>query len=141
MDLATLKPMSDELKWIKFSDVSWTPDGKGFYYSRYDEPKEGTFTQLNFNQKLYHHVLGKPQSADSLILKQPDHPEWSIGGQVTEDGKYLIVLYRVGTDARHRVAYQDLSKPDSPVVDVITNFDHEYSPVGQRRPGGLFQDR
>jgi len=131
LDLATMKLLSDELKWVKFSNVSWTPDSKGFYYSRYDEPKkDGTFQNLNLNQKLYFHKLGTPQSDDKLVLARPDHPDWSIGGDVTEDGKYLIVLFRVGTDARHRVAFQDLSVPDGKIVEVVSGFDNEYTPIG-----------
>ena len=38
-DVETGKDLSDHLKWIKFSGASWTPDSKGFFYSRYDEPK------------------------------------------------------------------------------------------------------
>ena len=38
LDVATGKPLSDELKWVKFSGASWTVDGKGFFYSRFPEP-------------------------------------------------------------------------------------------------------
>ena len=39
---STGKDLSDLIKWVKFSGASWTKDGKGFFYSRYDEPKEAT---------------------------------------------------------------------------------------------------
>ena len=38
-DARTGKNTEDELMWIKFSGVSWTNDNKGFFYSRYDVPK------------------------------------------------------------------------------------------------------
>ncbi|MCR9115891.1 MAG: S9 family peptidase, partial [bacterium] len=64
LDVASGEPLSDHLKWVKFSGVSWTPDSKGFYYSRYAEPAEGEeFTASNYHQKLYYHRLGEPQSA------------------------------------------------------------------------------
>ena len=40
LDVATAKPMSDELKWVKFSDASWTKDNRGFYYSRFPGAEE-----------------------------------------------------------------------------------------------------
>src|SRR5258707_257502 len=47
-DVAAGKTVSDELKWVKFSDASWTKDNKGFYYSRFPEPKAGAaFQDLN----------------------------------------------------------------------------------------------
>ena len=41
MEIDSGKILDDELKWIKFSGVSWTKDGSGLFYGRYDEPKQG----------------------------------------------------------------------------------------------------
>src|SRR5688572_9385970 len=41
LEVDTGRKLSDHLKWIKFSRESWTPDGKGFFYSRYDGPPPG----------------------------------------------------------------------------------------------------
>src|SRR2546422_3933526 len=40
-DVRTAQDLSDEIKWVKFSSASWAKDGKGFFYSRYDEPQPG----------------------------------------------------------------------------------------------------
>ncbi len=37
-DIATGQDLPDQLQWSKFSGASWTKDGRGFFYSRYDEP-------------------------------------------------------------------------------------------------------
>src|SRR5579862_10038872 len=67
-DVDTSKDLADDIKWVKFSGASWTKDNKGFYYSRYDEPKEGTVMRgANYFQKLYYHRLGTAQSEDKLI--------------------------------------------------------------------------
>jgi prolyl oligopeptidase len=39
LEIATGKPLSDFLEWIKFSSIAW--EGDGFYYSRYDAPVKG----------------------------------------------------------------------------------------------------
>ncbi len=136
----TGKVLDDELKWVKFSGASWTRDGKGFFYSRYAEPTPGqTFQSLNLNQKLYYHRVGTPQADDVLVYRRPDHPDWSIRGEVTEDGRYLVITMRVGTDARHRVVYKDLHEPYGTPVDLIENFDHEYSLVGNDGPMLFFK--
>lgn len=43
----------------------------------------GTETSTNLNQKLYYHVLGTPQSRDTLCAEFPDQPKWMSGAEVT----------------------------------------------------------
>src|SRR5262245_1492982 len=82
-DVAAGKPLADELKWIKFSGASWTPDGKGFYYSRFPEPKaDAAFQGLNVDMKLYYHKVGTPQTEDKLVYERPDNPKWMVAGTV-----------------------------------------------------------
>jgi len=137
-DVDSVKPLPDELKWVKFSGASWTPDGKGFYYSRFPEPKkEAAFQDLNVNMKLYYHRLGTPQSDDQLVYERPDNPKWTISGEVTEDGQYLIILVGDGTTSRKvRVTYQDLTKPDSKPVDLVANHENKFNFLGN--DGGVF---
>jgi prolyl oligopeptidase len=123
--------LDDELKWVKFSGMSWTKDSNSLYYSRYDEPKQGAaFQSLNFNQKIYVHRVGTPQLEDVLVYKRPDHPDWGFDATVTEDGRYLVITVWKGTDDKFRVLYQDLSQPNYEPVDLIDNFENEYSFVG-----------
>ncbi len=135
LDIVTAKPLGDEVKWVKFSGAAWTPDGRGFFYSRYEEPKAGAqFQSLNLNQRLMYHRLGTPQSDDVLVYKRPDNPEWGFSSDVTEDGRYLIITVWKGTDAKYRVTYKDLSEPLAMPVDLIDNFDNEYSFIGNEGP-------
>jgi prolyl oligopeptidase len=123
-DIATGKDLSDHLKWVKFSGASWTHDGKGFYYSRYDEPKAATaLADVNYYQKLYFHRIGQPQGADKLVYERPDHKEWGFAGSVTDDGHYLVITVSKDTSSRYQILYQDLTKPGSPVRPLIDNFD------------------
>ena len=80
-DIATGKDLPDTIKWVKFSGASWTRDGKGFFYSRYAEPKEATkLADTNFYQKLYYHRIGTTQSEDVLVYERPDVKEFGFGG-------------------------------------------------------------
>ncbi len=134
-DIATGKDLGDHLKWVKFSSTSWTRDGKGFFYSRYDEPKEATkLADVNYFQKLYFHKVGTPQSADILVYDRPDQKEWGFSGQVSDDGRYLIISASQGTARKNRVFYKDLGKPDSTVVALIDVLESGYSFIDNDGP-------
>ena len=131
MEVASRKLLSDKLEWVKFSGASWTTDGRGFFYSRFDEPEEGAeFQGLNLNQKVYYHRVGTAQSQDVLVYRRPDHPDWGFDAEVTEDGRYLVITVWKGTDDKYRVLYKDLLEPYGIPLDLISTFDHEYSFVG-----------
>jgi prolyl oligopeptidase len=134
-DVSSGVDRDDLLKWIKFSDAVWSKDSRGFYYSRYPEPKPGEgLKQANYHQKLYYHALGTPQSDDKLVYERPDHKEWMFNADVTDDGKYLIITVHKSTDPKYRILYQDLDKDGSKPVDLIDNFEHEYSFIDNDGP-------
>jgi len=130
-DVATGQDLPDVIRWVKFSNTSWTKDGKGFFYSRYDEPATTNVLKgVNYYHKLYFHQLGTPQTADKLIYHRPDEKEWGFYGQVTDDGRYLIIAVSQGTDTRNRVFYLDLQPPDAQVVELLKDFDAGYDFIG-----------
>ncbi|MGH7139206.1 MAG: S9 family peptidase, partial [Pirellulales bacterium] len=93
--------LDDHLKWVKFSGASWTNDGEGFYYSRYDEPKpDEELTGQNYFQKLYYHRVGTPQSDDRLVYQRQDEKEWGFHGEVTDDGRWLVITITHGTERK-----------------------------------------
>jgi prolyl oligopeptidase len=138
-DVTTSKDLSDHLKWVKFSGVSWTRDGKGFFYSRYDEPKADALKAVNYFQKVYYHKLGTPQTEDVLVYERTDQKDWLFGGSVTEDGNYLIVTIYQGTDTKNRVYYKDLKAKDAPVVKLLDDFDAAYTFVANEGTRFWFQ--
>jgi len=134
-NVATGKDLPDVVQWVKFSSASWTKDGRGFYYSRYDAPKSGeALTGANYFHKLYYHRLGTPQSSDVLVFHRPDKKEWNFGGTVTDDGRYLVITATEGTDPRNRVLYQDLSQPGAPVTELLMDFDADYTFIDNDGP-------
>lgn len=127
-DIETGEDTDDLLKWVKFSGASWSHDHQGFFYSRYDEPDPANLHEaVNYYQKLYYHRLGTPQSEDLLIYERPDQKEWGFSGGVTEDGRYLIISVWRGTDPNNLVFYKDLTNPESPVTELIAEFEANYS--------------
>ncbi|HEY9765217.1 MAG TPA: prolyl oligopeptidase family serine peptidase [Chroococcales cyanobacterium] len=129
-DINTGEDLFDRLQWIKFSSISWTHDNQGFFYSRYDEPKGDNLKEVNFFEKLCFHRIGTPQTEDRLVYERPDRKEWGFAGQVTDDGKYLVIYVSQGTENKNRFFYKDLSLPNGPVVEMLNDFDASYSLIG-----------
>jgi prolyl oligopeptidase len=130
-DVDTRDDHPEVVHWVKFSSASWTKDGVGYFYSRYDEPAAADRLKgANYFHKLYYHKTGTPQSEDSLVYHRPDQKEWGFYGRVTDDGRYLIINVSQGTDTRNRVFYLDLTAPGTPVVELLNAFDAGYDFVG-----------
>ena len=126
-EVGTGRDLPDVIRWVKFSGASFTKDGKGFFYSRYDEPKGGNKLQSVVEyQKLYFHRLGTQQSEDVLVYERPDAKKMGFGGSVTEDGRYLVISVWEGSAPKNRVYYKDLTKPDAQVVRLLDDFDAQY---------------
>lgn len=134
----------DSLSWVKFSSITWSHDSKGFFYSRYPAPKEreeldaGTETNINLNHQLFYHFLGTEQSEDILCWKETENPEWRVGADITEDGKYILLYITEGCDPVNRLYYCNLETlPQGiegfkgkeemlPFQKLIDNFEAEY---------------
>lgn len=122
--------LEDEVRWVKFSPLSWAKDGSGFFYSRYPEPAAGEeFTSLNLNQAIYFHALGTDQSEDRLIIADPETPETSWRGSVSDDGRYLVINPSQGTDG-NGVWILDLETAGAEPVEIFAGFANNHDYVG-----------
>jgi len=145
-DVQTGKDTGDELRSIKFAYAAWTPDGKGFYYARYPDAKKGDeLEQLNYDQKLYYHRLGEPQSEDTLVYERPDHKEWGFDGEVSHDGRFLVITVRLGTDPKKSIIVHDLAPREARgrkamhFAEVLPDFQASYDFVGNDGDKLLFR--
>ena len=70
-DLPTGKDLPESIEWSKFSGTAWRPDGSGFFYSRYEAPKDGDgLIEINENQTL----VSRPRTGqDKDVLVHRDH--------------------------------------------------------------------
>lgn len=109
LDVDTGQPLADEVRWAKFTGLAWVGE-EGFLYSRFPEPEEGAdFQALNYNQAVYFHRLGTPQSADELVYATPQDPEVGHSAGVTSDGRWAVITSHKGTDARYELRVIDLA--------------------------------
>lgn len=131
MDVETKELLEDHLLWTKFSTAAWFKDG--FYYSRYDEPKDEASKLSAQNQfhKVYYHKIGTPQSADKLIYEDKLHPLRYVDATVSENEEVLVLTTTEGTSG-NELYFQDLRKPNSPIIQLVQGFEHNYSLVDFR---------
>jgi len=144
-EIATGRNLPDVVRWYRFSTISWTKDGKGFFYARFPEPPEGKVLEAELrDHQVHYHLVGTSQDQDRLIYRRPDLPRHFVGASVTEDGRYLIVTLSNGTDPKNRLYYADLGDPTqpdvgAPVVAIVDEDIAELSVLGNE--GALFYVR
>jgi len=126
--------LPEVLEWSKFSGAAWAHDNSGFYYCRYAPPAEGeVYQEANYNQTVYFHRLNTPQSDDMLVYARTDEPEWGFGPEVSNDGRYLVMVVSQGTDTRNRFFYKDL-QTNGDVIELISDLEAAYFFVGNDGP-------
>ncbi|KAA5545808.1 prolyl oligopeptidase family serine peptidase [Adhaeribacter rhizoryzae] len=128
LDAVTKEKLNDKLEWIKFSGAAWFKDG--FFYSRYDAPKNGSkLAAKNEYHKVYYHKLGTPQSQDKLIYEDKTKPLRYFSAQTTDDEKYLIITVSEGATSTNALYVKDLRDEKNAFMPVVSNFTAEYNVV------------
>ncbi|KAI0069251.1 prolyl oligopeptidase [Artomyces pyxidatus] len=142
------KQLSDEIRFVKFSAISWTPDSKGFFYQRYpdreshgeaSEDKAGTETEGDKNATLYYHKVGTKQADDILVMKNPEEPHWMWGTDFPErDGRWLALYVSRDTSRKNLLWIADMEKnrigSDIEWIKVVNDFEADYSIIGYDGP-------
>ena len=130
-DVESGKNLPDELRWAKFTGASWRKDGSGFYYSGYSASGAGESLKVpNQYHTVFFHRLGTPQSQDPKVYTRSDAPDWYVGAQVTDDGRYLIVSANHGTDVKNTLLVARLTGGDTSVQPVIAVPAANYTFIG-----------
>jgi prolyl oligopeptidase len=137
-DVATGKDLPDRLQWAKFTDTTWTPDNKGFYYTRFPQPGTVPAADENYFGKIYYHRLGDAQEKDVLVFERPDSREAFPAVQITLDGRWLVLTSIMGATDKTEVHVLDRTAPDAqPVLLPFTKgFQDAWGFVGES--GGRF---
>ncbi len=95
--------LADTVQWVKFSGLAWLGND-ALVYSRFPEPRaDDAYQALNYNQSVWLHRLGTPQSADEPIFATPDLPKRGHAAAITSDGRWLVIESSEGTDPLNTV--------------------------------------
>jgi len=135
-EMTTGKQLPDAIKWVKFSSIAWTEDGRGFFYGRYPEPPPGKALEAAISdKKIFYHMLGTAQSADRLIYERKDDPALFIDLDIDETGRYVWFSTNKGTSNKNELFVKDLGNPlapnmDAPVRALYAGHTAAYQPLG-----------
>lgn len=132
LDIDTGAMLPDELHWSRFSTATWLPDSSGFLYNRYEQPATGQELLQEAGPPEYClHLLGRKQAEDQVVYSRPDDPRLSFHGQVSHDGRYLLLSITRGTDPQNQLWYRDLSAgPVGEFTPLFSDFSAEYRWLG-----------
>ncbi|MDA0795523.1 MAG: prolyl oligopeptidase family serine peptidase [Proteobacteria bacterium] len=120
----TKQPLEDPIIDAKFSGIAWNGQD-GFYYSSYDKPEGSRLSAKTDQHKLYYHRLGTAQQEDLVIFGgTPDQKRRYVGGDVTEDGRYLVISGAVSTSGND-LYLKDLTMPNAPLVTILDDTNSE----------------
>jgi len=136
--VVTGKDYLDTLKWCKFASVAWKHDNSGFFYNRFPDPNTVPKGQESYNNKVYWHTLGSPQSADTLVYERPDAPDLSFSSFITDDGSYLALVVWRGTDPVNRFYYRPLNATGD-FIRLMDKADAKYDFIANDGPVFYFQ--
>lgn len=107
-DVDSGKELAEVIPGTKYSGASWTPDGKGFYYTWVPPIGDGvTIADRPGKAELRYHAIGTDPAKDVVVRPATGNPETFLGGGVSWDGRWLIVSVQHGWNSTD-VYFRDL---------------------------------
>ncbi|MBP2235176.1 oligopeptidase B [Sinorhizobium kostiense] len=101
---------------------AWAPDGRSFFYTVLDENHRPS--------KIYHHVIGTPQSKDRLAYEEKDPGFFmSVGGSLIDDFIY-IDIHDHQTSEYRILSTEDLTAEPSLVAERVTGLEYSMTEGG-----------
>ena len=122
-DVAAGADLPDVIEGTKYSSASWAPDNDGFYYT-WVPPIGGAVTiadRPGFAQVRYH-KLGTPVADDKVVHPATGNPETFIGGYVSRDGHWLVVVIQHGWNSTD-VYFKDAREPAAAWTTLVAGVD------------------
>lgn len=127
IELATMKDTPDVLEGTKYSGASWTPDGKGFYYT-YVPPvsdKVAVADRPGFAEVRYH-ALGTKQDKDPVVREATHNAQTFQSGGISRDGHWLISSISHGWNSTD-VYFKDARVKDAPWQTLVAGVEATFA--------------
>ena len=126
-DIAKGKDLPDVIEGTKYAAASWTPDGKGFYYTWVPQANgDVTIAERPGFAELRFHARGSDPAKDPVIHEATHDAKTFLGGGISRDGHWLTVGIQHGW-ASSDLYFRDARVKHAPwqtlVAGVDANFD------------------
>ena len=93
----------EELQGLRFTNATWSADGKGVFYNKPLSQEEAPGKHFG----VYYHVLGEPQDKDVQVFKRPDVKNSFVGAyRLTEDDPVVLMNVSSGTNSENGVLFR-----------------------------------
>ena len=108
-DVATGAVRPDTIAGTRFGNASWSPDGRGFYYS-WTPPASDELAEADRNSKteIRYHKLGADPANDEIVFPATGNRAWFLNGSISRDGHWLFARIERGSTGPVSVFYKDL---------------------------------
>jgi len=127
-DMESGENLEDHIKWTKHASVAW--HGKGFFYSRFEEPGEGEeLSGKNLNNKVYYHRIGTSQDQDKIVYRDPRRNDLTYIPLRDRDSRYLL-LYTFEHTNGNSILAADLTEKKWEFREVLPGFEYNYNLIG-----------
>ena len=95
-DVATGQDRADQIPRTRSCSIAWTPDGRGFYYTRYPAPGEVPAAEEKYHRAVFRHRLGDDPAKDRKLFGDGrDKTDWP-GVDLSPDGRWLAITVSQG---------------------------------------------
>jgi prolyl oligopeptidase len=118
LDLNSGRELPDHIPPALHSDVTWTRDGRGFYYYHRARGE---------NPRIYFHTLGTDPANDREIFGEGYGPENGLRAIESEDGRYLLIVVGWGWQ-KDELFVRDLAGNGS-LRPLISEIDANFIPA------------
>lgn len=125
-DVASRADRPDTLLWAKFTNMAWTEDAAGFYYTRFPQPGTVAPGDEHYFARVYYHRLGEPQERDRLVFERPDNRDIVVSAVTSSDGRWLVLTSFKGASDDSEVHVVDLRTGGGEPQPVFTGFRAAY---------------
>jgi prolyl oligopeptidase len=89
LDVSSGELLRERIPRTRAASLAWTPEGNGFYYTRYPARGEVPAGEEHYHRAIYYHQIGS--DAEDRLVFQPRQKEFWPNVSLSPDGRWLII--------------------------------------------------